>query len=233
METALYILEEIRRFANPDLIDKRKNQFGIQANNAVGLTQKQLNEIIKGIPKSEALALELYESDIYEARLLCAKLFPPKKLNESLANAFVGRFENWEICDTFALKLFCRSDLATPLIYAWNKDERVFVKRAAFASIAGLCMADKSSDNQTFLPFYALIESHAEDDRLYIKKAISWALRSLGKRNSDLKLEAELCAERLRLRESKSAQWIAKDALKEFHNPQCRNSDYPRNKYRV
>ena len=233
METAASILDKIHRLANPDLIQKRKNQFGIQAKRAVGLTQKQLNEIIKGVPKDENLALELNNSGIYEARLLCAKLFPPKQLNKDQANAFVRKFENWEICDTYALKLFCRSKFAHAFIYSWSRDEGEFVKRAAFATIAGVCMSDKSSENSVFSPFFELIELHAEDERLYVKKAISWALRSLGKRNIDLKSQAERCAKNLGNRESKSAQWISKDALKEFQNPQCRISDYPRKTYRA
>ncbi|MEQ8908835.1 MAG: DNA alkylation repair protein [Vicingaceae bacterium] len=227
------ILNKIKSNANYDLVEKRKKKFGIQANQALGLTQKQLNEIIKGVRKNETLALALFESDIHEARLLCSKLYPPKMLTKNQAEEFVKQLENWEICDTYSMKLFAHSTLAEELIYNWSHREAEFEKRAAFATLAGLTLADKKSDNKAFTHYFKIIYEAASDERLYVKKAVNWALRSLGKRNQELKEEAIEVAKKLLLLDSKSAQWDAKNTLSELENPKTRIADYPRNLYRL
>lgn len=231
--TAEKIILELKQNADKKLLEKRKEKFGIQAKNGLGLTQKQLNEIVKGIRKDKELALALFQTSIYEARLLCAKLFPPKELTQEQAEVFVHELENWEICDTYSMKLFAHSQLAPILIDKWSKKEEEFVKRAAFATLAGLTLADKKSDNSAFTPFFKLIEEAATDERLYVKKAVNWALRSLGKRNVDLKIMAINLAEKLIKLDSKSAQWNAKDTLRELQNPKTRIADYPRHLYRL
>lgn len=226
------IIASLKSQADKNLIEERKKKFGISTTNALGLSQKQLNETIKGIRKDKRLAIELFDSSIYEAKVLCAKLFPPKELNISIAETFVQSFDNWEICDTFSMKLFAQSPLAVKLINQWANRNAEFEKRAAFATIAGLTLSDKKSTNEQFLPFFKLIQQAADDDRLYVKKAVSWALRSLGKRNKDLLAGAIQTAEEIAEIPTKSAQWIAKDCLKELRNPQVRIADYPRKIYR-
>lgn len=229
---ATELIESLKSQADKKLIEERKKKFGISTHNALGLTQKQLNETIKGVRKDKATALTLFDSNIYEAKVLCAKLFPPKELNEVVAEKFVQCFDNWEICDTFSMKLFAPSPLAIDLINKWADRQAEFEKRAAFATIAGLTLADKQSTNEQFLPFFELIQQAADDDRLYVKKGVSWALRSLGKRNKELQKEAIKTANKLLVHSAKSAQWIAKDTLKELSNPKVRIADYPRSIYR-
>lgn len=233
IDTAEQLILQLKQGADTSQIKKRKEKFGIEARNGLGLTQKQLNEIIKGIRKDKELALALYQTSIYEARLLSAKLYPPKALTEKQAEVFVNDIENWEICDTYSMKLFAHSKLAPILIDKWSKRENEFVKRAAFATLAGLTLADKKSDNSAFIPYFKLIEEAATDERLYVKKAVNWALRSLGKRNVDLKSKAINLAEKLIKLDSKSAQWNAKDTLRELQNPKTRIADYPRHLYRL
>tara|TARA_B100001109_G_C18840463_1_gene464084 strand:+ start:949 stop:1653 length:705 start_codon:yes stop_codon:yes gene_type:complete len=231
MNSVEQIIQQLKQGADASLIEKRKVKFGIRAHKALGLTQKQLNEIVKGTRKDKELALALFQTSIYEARLLCAKLFPPKELTQEQAEVFVHELENWEICDTYSMKLFAHSKFAPILIDKWSKREEEFVKRAAFATLAGLTSADKKSDNSAFMPFFKLIEEAATDERLYVKKAVNWALRSLGKRNVDLKIMAINLAEKLIKLDSKSAQWNGKDTLRELQNPKTRIADYPRHLY--
>ncbi|NRD19949.1 DNA alkylation repair protein [Winogradskyella eckloniae] len=220
-----------------DLEDKekvlfRQKKFGIVSNNALGIYHKDLNVIAKAIGKNNHLAIELFDSGIYEARLLCSKIYKPKDVTEDLMEYWVKTFENWEICDSFCMGLFSKSDFALTKIFEWSKREPEFEKRAAFATLASYCMADKTSENDVFESFFVLLKEQANDDRLYVKKAVNWALRSLGKRNSDLNNKAIAIAKVILDYDSKSAKWIAQNALNELQKESLRLSDYPRAIYR-
>ena len=176
--------------------------------------------------------MQLFDSGIYEARLLCSKLFYPKDLTENLMEKWVRTFENWEICDSFCMGVFAKSDLALTKILEWSEREEEFQKRAAFAIMAAYCMADKKSENELFAQFFPIIKDAANDERLYVKKAVNWALRNIGKRNIDLRKQAiEVCNVLVKI-DSKAANWIANNALKELQKEGVRTSDYPRKIYR-
>ncbi|WP_225037160.1 DNA alkylation repair protein [Winogradskyella sp. SM1960] len=221
-----------------DLEDKQKvkfkvKKFGVISNNALGIYHKDLKVIAKEIGSNNKLALQLFDSGIYEARLLCSKLFKPKDVSEEQMEKWVITFENWEICDSFCMGLFSKSEFAIPKIHEWSKRSSEFEKRAAFATLASYCMADKTSDNEVFQQFFTIIKQAAIDDRLYVKKAVNWALRNIGKRNKDLNRKAIEVANEILEFESKSAKWIAKNALTELQKEGIRMSDYPRSIYRV
>ena len=227
------VIEELNALAQPEKVTFKEKKFGVIANHSLGIYQKDLNVLAKKIGKGKNdLALQLFDSGIYEGRVLCSKVFHPKDLTDSLAEKWLITFENWEICDSFSMGLFAKSKLALPKINEWANRTNEFEKRASFATMAAYCMHDKKSDNTVFFPFFELIVSASDDNRLYVKKAVNWALRNIGKRNIDLKHEATQIANKLLKSNSPSAQWIAKDALKEFERPNCRMSDYPRNSYR-
>lgn len=230
--TADQIIDILRKKANPEKILIKETKFGITSRNALGIYHKDLKELAKKIPKEDTLAIELFESNIYEARLLCSKLFNPENLTEQLMDHWTGSFENWEICDSFCMGLFAKSTWAIPKAIEWTNRKREFEKRAGFAIIAAYCMADKESLNDTFEQFFPLIKRECTDDRLYVKKAVNWALRNIGKRNSDLQLKAISVAEEISKMNNKTADWIAKNALKELTSEQVRISDYPRTIYR-
>lgn len=233
MDQKIEIINHLKAIADPQLIEMRAKKYGIQSKNALGISMKQLNALRKEIKGSKELALALFESDIYEAKLLCAKMLKPSEVTESLAEAWLDHFDNWEICDTYCMGLFAKSSFAEQKIKAWAEYDQEFKKRAAFATLAAYCMANKKSDNAHFVQFFPLIEKHADDDRLYVKKAVNWALRSIGKRNKDLKKEALDFSSTLLMSNSITTQWIAKDAIKELENPSVRLSDYPRTIYRT
>ncbi len=162
----------------------------------------------------------------------CSKMVHPKDVTEKLMEKWVKSFENWEICDSFSMGLFAKSKFALPKILEWTKREPEFEKRAGFTIIASYCMADKKSENELFEQFFPIIIREANDSRLYVKKAVNWALRNIGKRNVDLNKKAIEVANDLLSFNSSSAKWIAKNALAELQKEGIRMSDYPRSKYR-
>ncbi|REE01044.1 DNA alkylation repair protein [Marinoscillum furvescens] len=226
------IIAELHALANPEKAAFKQKKFGIVATNAFGIYMSDLNALARKVPKDADLALQLIASDIYEARLLGAKVYPPKDLTPELMDSWITTFDNWEICDTFCMGLFAKSKHALPKISEWAHRKPLYEKRAAFATLAAYCMADKKAENETFEDFYPLIKAHARDDRDHIRKAISWALRSIGKRNKDLKISAIACAEDILMQGTRSGIWIAKDVLKELQKTGLRSSDYPRSIYR-
>ncbi|MEO1381947.1 MAG: DNA alkylation repair protein [Bacteroidota bacterium] len=226
------IIDLLRAQADPDKIAYKEAKFGIVSHNALGIYQAELNEIAKKVPKDDVIALALFDSHIYEARLLCSKIFDPKNLTEALMDKWTETFDNWEICDSFCMGLFAKSKFAVPKAIEWSNRVETFVKRAGFTTMAAYCTADKVSPNETFRQFLPLIKRACTDERLYVKKAVNWALRNIGKRNSDLNLEAISVAEDILTIQDKTAQWIAKHALKELTSQKVRMSDYPRDVYR-
>ena len=225
------ILETLNELADPEKARFKELKFAIPAGNSLGIYQADLNAIVKAIGKNSGRALDLYNSGVYEARILCGKTFQYNDLTMQLARKWIGDFENWEICDTFSMKLFAQSILSLNIINEYVDSEREFEKRTAFATIAGYCMADKKAENGVFRSFFAHILDQAPDDRNFVKKAISWALRSIGKRNPDLQQDAIKVSKDLLKMDAKSARWIGKDALNELTKEGVRISNYPRVDY--
>ncbi len=226
------IIDVLKKDANPEKILIKETKFGIISNNALGIYHKELKELAKRIPREDKIAIELFDSGIYEARLLCSKLFNPDHLTEKLMDKWTSTFENWEICDSFCMGLFAKSKFAALKAIEWSKREKEFEKRAGFATIAAYCMADKEALNDTFEQFFPIIKRECTDERIYVKKAVNWALRNIGKRNIDLKLKSILLAKEISKINNKTAIWIANNALKELTNETVRISDYPRAIYR-
>ena len=226
------VLAQLKELADPEKVAFKKKKFGIISNNSIGVYHKNLKIIAKDIGFNKPLALQLYDTGIYEARLLCSKLLRPKDITEELADKWVQDFENWEICDSFCMGLVAKSPLAIPKILDWTARTKEFEKRAGFTTIAAYCMADKKAANEVYEAFFPIIKKAATDDRIYVKKAVNWALRSIGKRNVDLNKAAILVAKEILLLDSKAAHWIAKDALRELEKEGINILDYPRAIYR-
>jgi len=217
--------------ADPEVVDNKQKKFGVTAKSSFGIYHRDLKILVKKIGYENDLALQLFDSGIYEGRLLCSKIFNPSDLTDNQAEEWIKTFNNWEICDSFSMTVFARSPLAIEKIFEWSDRAPEYEKRAAFATMAAYCMADKHASNEVFKGFLPLIESASSDNRLYVKKAVDWALRSIGKRNQDLRLVAIELAERL-LDKGGSAKWIGKQTIKELQKPGLRVSDYPRHIYR-
>ncbi len=226
------VIASLYDLQNPDKVIFKEKKFGVVSHNSLGIYHKDLKVIAKEIGWDNDLALELFDSGIYEARLLCSKIFNPKDLTSELMETWVVTFENWEICDSFCMGLFAKSSFAIEKIKAWTKREAEFEKRAGFAIMAAYCMADKKSDNELFEGLLPILIREANDNRLYVKKAVNWALRNIGKRNIDLNQSAIATAHEILKLDSKASQWIAKDAIRKLEADNVNILDYPRAKYR-
>ncbi len=230
--TYIEIIECLYDLQDAEKVIFKEKKFGIISNNSLGIYHKELKLIAKEVGQDNKLALQLFDSGIYEARLLCSKMFNPKDVTEPLMEKWVGTFENWEICDSFCMGLFSKSNFALAKILEWTHSKPEFEKRAGFAIMASYCMADKKSDNELFEQFFPIIIRESNDDRIYVKKAVNWALRNIGKRNVDLNKSAIEIAYEILEFDSRSAKWIAKNALNELQKENIRMSDYPREIYR-
>jgi len=226
------VMECLYELQDLDKVLFKQKKFGIISNNSLGIYHKDLKVIAKDIGKNNELALELFDSGVYEARLLCSKMFNPKDVTEELMEKWVKTFENWEVCDSFCMGLFSKSEFAVSKIKEWSKREPEFEKRAAFATLSSYCMADKKSDNNLFEQFFEVIKREANDERLYVKKAVNWSLRNIGKRNIDLNKKAIEVANEILSFGSKSSTWIAKDAIRQLQTESVSILDYPRHIYR-
>lgn len=227
------VIDELHALANAEKVQFKKEKFGIIAKDSLGIYHADLKILAQKIGRNNELALRLFDSGIFEGRLLCSKVFQPKDVTEVLMETWLVTFENWEMCDSFSMGLFSKSPFAVKKIREWSSREREFEKRAAFATLSSYCMADKKSGNELFLSFLPMIERESTDKRLYVKKAVNWALRSIGKRNIDLNRAAIDLSKNLLEKNSKAANWIAKDALRELKKDGVKILDYPRAIYRV
>ena len=226
------IIAELHGLGNAEKVLLKEKKFGIVSKNALGIYHEDLKILAKTIGKNNDLAIKLFDSGIYEARILCSKLFSPKDITEDLMEKWVQTFENWEVCDSFSMGLFAKSEFAVLKINEWHLRTAEFEKRAAFATMAAYCMADKKAKNEVFEAFFPLIKKAATDERLYVKKAVNWALRNIGKRNVDLhKMALEVAHEILEL-DGKAAKWIARDAIRQLTKGKVNILDYPRAVYR-
>lgn len=225
------VMDRLHQLADPEKVEFKKKKFGVVANNSIGVYHKDLKELAKEIGADHELALQLFDSGLYEGRLLCSKLFRPKHLTEDLMEKWTATFENWEICDSFSMGIYAKSSFAIRKAIEWSEREAEFEKRAAFAIMAAYCMADKKADNAVLESFFPILIREAKDERIYVKKAVNWALRNIGKRNIDLHRRASEVAREILNLDDKTASWIAKDALREFEKKGLNVMGYPRSIY--
>lgn len=189
-------------------------RFGIATETAIGISNPDLQKIARIAGKDHIRAGELWESGIREARLLALYTSAPKSLTADEAHTLAADFNSWEIVDC-AADLFIDAKLDA-LIADFAVDEREFVRRTAFAMIAGAAVHRKKDPDESLLAYLPLIEAHATDPRNFVRKAVNWALRVIGKRNPTCHGSALALAERLAASADKTARWIGKDAVREL-----------------
>ena len=194
-------------------------RYGINPHNTLGVNIPTLRQIAKESGRDHALALELWESGVHEARLLAAFIDDPKQVSEDQMERWAGDFDSWDICDQVCSSLFDRTPLAWQKIYQWSEREDEFVKRAAFVLIAALANHAKRAPDAQFEAFFPLLVQQATDERNFVRKAVNWALRGIGKRNRTLNQKAIALCEQISQLDSKAARWIASDALRELTSP--------------
>jgi 3-methyladenine DNA glycosylase AlkD len=193
-------------------------RFGIISKKAYGAPMPELRKLALQIGKDHDLAQRLWASEVLDARTLAALIDDPEQVTEEQMESWVVDFDNWAICDTCCGSLFDRTKLAYRKAAEWSKREEEFVKRAAFALMAWLAVHDKNDDDRRFTRFFPLIKRESRDERNYVRKAVNWALRQVGKRNAALNRKAIALAEEMREIDSRAARWIAADALRELRS---------------
>ena len=191
-------------------------RFGIPNDRAIGVAVGDIRQIAKSIGRDHALALSLFEEQCYEARMLACFVGDPVVLTTRQMDAWRSRFDNWAICDTACFHLFDKSPLAWGRVAAWSKRKDEFGKRAAFALLASLALHDKKADAALFVAELPRIRAAANDDRNFVKKAVSWALRGIGKRGGECLRHARALANELADSDDATERWVGKDALREF-----------------
>jgi len=226
------VLEKLQELSNPEKVSFKAAKFGISPENSLGIYHKDLKILAKKIGVDTELGIALFDSEIYEARILCSKICDPQKITKAMMDAWVKEFTTWEICDSFCMNLFKFNRLAVTKAFEWSLSPDTFTKRAGLVLMAVYGFADKKAPNSVFEEFFPVLIRESEDNRVYVKKAVNWALRQIGKRNIDLQQRAIETAKIILLKENKAAQWIAKDALKELQGTKLNVLDYPRIIYR-
>ncbi|MGD0818420.1 MAG: DNA alkylation repair protein [Methanomassiliicoccales archaeon] len=195
------------------------SRYGIKVDQAFGMSMVELRSLAKTIGKDHQLALDLWETGFHESRLLSTIIDVPSKVTEEQMEHWVSGFDSWDVCDQCCSNLFSRTPFATRKAKEWVRRDEEYVKRAGFVLMAALAVHDKKAADGLFLDFLLTIDSDvADDDRPFVRKAVNWALRQIGKRNVRLQEAAISTAESVRSRGTKSARWIAADALRELQS---------------
>ncbi|UCH72282.1 MAG: DNA alkylation repair protein [Thermoplasmatales archaeon] len=209
------IIRKLKSLSDPEAV-KGMARYGINPKNNLGVSVYKLRAIAKDICKDHKLALKLWDSGIHDARLLACFVDESSAITEEQMDSWAKDFDSWDVCDQACTSLFDLSPLAWKKVFDWAERDEEFVKRGAFSLIAGLSVHDKKADDEKFERFIPLIEKNSIDERNYVKKAVNWALRNIGKRNQALNIKMiELSKSILKI-DSKTAKWIANDALREL-----------------
>lgn len=213
--TAKKVIDELRRTGTRRNVEGMA-RFGIRPTKAFGVAKPKLDVLARKIGRNHGLAQELWATGFHDAKILAGMIDEPSKVSAGQMEAWVRDFDNWDTCDGTCCHLFVFAAPAWKKAIAWTRRKKEFQKRAGFALAAYLAYRDKAASDYKFLKVLKIIEREAGDERNFVRKAVNWALRNIGKRNLKLNRAAIATGERLRQRESRSARWIAADALREL-----------------
>ncbi|HEY9194920.1 MAG TPA: DNA alkylation repair protein [Mucilaginibacter sp.] len=191
-------------------------RFGIENTRALGVKLPYLRKLAGMIKKDHLFAQQLWDTGIHEARILASMIDDPALVTEQQIDSWTADFYSWDICDQVCGNLFDRTPFAVSKAFEFSGREEEFVKRAGFVLMAEYAIHNKKAPNETFMGFFPLMEREAWDNRNFVKKAVNWALRQIGKRNPELRADAVAVAQRILLQDHKAAKWIATNALAEL-----------------
>ncbi len=213
------VMEKLRALSDPVRAKDMAAWAGIKAHTLLGISIPNLRKISGETGRNHALAQELWVSGVHEARLVACMIDDPKLVAEDQLERWVVDFDSWDVCDQCCSNLFDRTVFAYQKAVEWSSREEEYVRRAGFVLMATLAVHDKEAGDDVFLRFLPLIERGSVDDRNFVKKAVNWALRQIGKRNLCLNRAAVGTAGSILKLDSKAARWVASDALKELKSP--------------
>jgi len=216
------IIKLLKKNADQDKV-AGMSRFGINPENTLGISIYDLQRFAKKIGVDHRVALELWNTGIHEARILAGYIDNPGEVTEEQMENWVKDFNSWDVCDQVCSTLFDRTEFAHEKAIEWSSREEEFVKRSGFVLMATLAVHSKEADEKDFEKFFPIIIRESSDERNYVKKAVNWALRQIGKRNISLNRKAIKIAERIQKIKSRSAKWIASDALRELKSEKIQN----------
>lgn len=211
------VLNYLKEKSDPDRIAGMR-RFGINTETVYGVSIPELRSLAKKIGVDHNLAQGLWDSNVHEARILASMVNDPEQVDEQQADRWVGDFNSWDVCDQVCMNLFEDCSFAYEKAFEWAKQKHEFVKRAGFVMMARLAVSDKKAEDSRFLEFFDLIKKESVDERNFVKKAVNWALRQIGKRSLFLNKKTVALAREIQKIDSKSARWIAADALRELQS---------------
>ncbi len=209
------IVNALKAQANPHNVAGMA-RFGINPANTLGVSVALMRKLAAGIKKDHNLALQLWETGIHEARIVATMVDDPRLVTVQQMESWARDFDSWDVCDQACMGLFSRTPLGIEKAHEWSLRKEEFVKRAGFALMASLALGKKDIAEEQLAAFLPDIEREAWDERNFVKKAVNWALRQVGKKDLRLNKLAVETAERISKQDTKSARWIAADALREL-----------------
>lgn len=215
--TVAEVIDELRQHYNPRNLEGMA-RYGINVDKAFGVNVPVLRALAKKIGTDHELALKLWASGYHEARHIATMIDDPKLVTKTQMNKWTRDFNSWDICDGACSNLFRFTPYAYEKVFEWAERKEEFIRRTGFSLIAYLSVHDKKRDDKDFLKFLSLIKKHSGDERNFVKKAVNWALRQIGKRSKFLNKEVLKLAREIKTLDSKSAKWIANDAIRELTN---------------
>jgi 3-methyladenine DNA glycosylase AlkD len=217
MATPEEALEKLKAAARPDRLEGMA-RYGMRTERRLGVAVPEMRRIAKELGRDHDLARDLWRTGNAEAQIVAAMIDEPAKVTEEQMEEWVGDIDSWDVCDQVCMNLFEKTPFALDKVGEWAEREEEFVRRAAFALIACIAWHDKEAPDERFVQLFPLIRRAATDERNYVKKAVNWALRHIGKRNAALNREALSLAREIRVIDSRAARWIAADAIRELES---------------
>jgi 3-methyladenine DNA glycosylase AlkD len=209
------VLDELSRMADPSRLSGMA-RYGIATERAFGITVTQLRGYARTLGRDQELAAELWDSGVHEARLLATMVAEPALVTEVQVDAWIRDVDSWDLCDGLCGNLVDRTPFALDKVVEWTARDEEFVKRAGFALIAWMAVHRKDLNDECFEAFLPTIREGSTDERNYVKKAVNWALRQIGKRSEGLNRRSIETARDIQRMDSRAARWIATDALREL-----------------
>jgi 3-methyladenine DNA glycosylase AlkD len=216
------VLDRLKSKAKPEQLPGMA-KYGIMVEKRLGVAVPDMRKLSKELGRDHKLALDLWRTGIAEARIVAGMVGDPAKLTEEQMEEWVKGIDSWDVCDQVCMNLFEKNQLAWKKIIDWSEREEEFVKRTAFSLIACLAWHDKQASDEQFIELFPIIIREATDERNFVKKAVNWALRNIGKRNLNLNQAALEAAKEIKRLDSKTARWIAANAIRELESDPVRS----------
>jgi 3-methyladenine DNA glycosylase AlkD len=215
MYTRETILSEIQNNGNSSTLSGKK-RFGIVPLNGYGCTMPFIRDLAKKIRKNHLLAFDLWNSKIHEARILAVLIADPKLISSPELDLWCSELYSWDVCDQFCMNLVRKTPFAYDKIAQWAENEHEFIRRAGYVTLATLAVHDKKADDAVFCQYFDILEKGSRDERNFVRKAVNWAIRQIGKRNNSLRVKSIEFCRNIKSQNNPTSNWIANDALREL-----------------